>query len=176
VNVTVSEPRAEPSTWVKAVHPGLFVLLAPVLFLVHILEEVPGFLPWLNSVRSPAVPESGYLAGNVPYLLITTVLAVAAASYRRKGPALLLLIWLSYIMFANTLFHVTATVVLRRYCPGLITAVTLYLPYFFWFAGYLRTKFQIPLSVVAGTALFSSWVVYYQWHTVLFEAARRLGI
>lgn len=173
MSVTVSEPRAQPFASITAVRPGLFILLAPVLFLVHILEEVPGFLHWLNSVRSPAVPESGYLAGNLPYLLITTVLAVAAASYRRKGPALVLLVWLSYVMFANTLFHVTATVALRRYCPGLITAVALYLPYFFWFAGYLRTRFQIPASVVAGTAILSTWVVYYQWHTILFEAARR---
>jgi hypothetical protein len=173
VNVTVDESRAEPFAWIAAVRPGLFMLLAPVLFLLHILEEVPGFLHWLNNVRSPAVPESGYLAGNLPFLMITSVLAVAAVSFRRKGPALVLLVWLSYIMFANTLFHVTATLVLGRYCPGLITAVALYLPYYFWFVGYLRTKLQIPTVVVATTALFANLVVYYEWHTVLFEAARR---
>ena len=57
----------------------------------------------------------------------------------------------AYIMFANTLFHINGYLsFLRRYCPALITAVALYLPYYLWFAGYLRTKFQIPASVVAG--------------------------
>jgi hypothetical protein len=151
----------------------LLILLPPVLLLAHLIEETPAFMRWLNSITAHPVREGGFLAGNLPILVITTVLAVAAAFIRRKGPAVILLVWLSYIMFANALFHVAATVVLRKYCPGLITAFALYLPYYFFFAGYVRTRLQIRTSVVAGSALLASVVVYQQWHTVLSAAVRR---
>jgi hypothetical protein len=154
-------------------HLRLLILLPPVLLLVHLIEEAPAFMRWLNSIAARPIPEGSYLLANLPVLLITTVLAVAAAFIRRKGPALFLLVWLSYIMFANALFHVAATVVLRKYCPGLITAFALYLPYYFFFAEYLRTRLQIRTSVVAGSAVLASLVVYQQWHTVLSAAVRR---
>jgi len=159
--------------WIATANPGWIILLAPVLFLVHILEEVPGFLRWLNSITSTPVSEGGLLAANLPSLLITAVLAAATALLRRKGPAVALLFWLSYFMFANTLFHVTATVVLRRYCPGLITAVALYLPYYLWFARYARSGLQIPSGVVVASAGLASFMVYLEWHTVIFATARR---
>jgi hypothetical protein len=130
---------------------------------------------WLNSIRLTSVPESGFLTGNLPFLVITTLLAVCAASIRHKVPALALLIWLSYIMFANTIFHVTATTMLHRYCPGLITAVLLYLPYFFWIVEYFKSRFRIQARTVAAAAVLATLVVYLQWHTVLSEAAHRMS-
>jgi hypothetical protein len=141
--------------------------------LAHILEEAPEFLRWLNTITSPPVPEGNFLAANWPTLLITALLAVAAAFQRHKAPALALLAWLSYFMFANTVFHITATLALRRYCPGSFTAVGLYLPYFFWFAGYVKSRFQSRTRLIAGAAAGSTLVVYLEWHRVILDAVLR---
>jgi hypothetical protein len=156
------------------VRDSWIILLAPVLFWAHIMEEAPRFMRWYNSVVSPPLPESGFVAGNVAPLLITIVLAAAAAWFgwkepRRKEAAFLLLIWLSYFMFANTIFHVTATLALRRYCPGLITAVALYLPYFAWYARYLRTSLSVHALSIGIVSALAVGVVYMQWHKVLFK-------
>jgi hypothetical protein len=76
-------------------------------------------------------------------------------------------------MFANTLFHIAATLALRRYCPGLITSVGLYLPYFFWFSAYVKSRFQTRNRVIAGAAAGSTLLVYLEWHRVILDAALR---
>lgn len=149
--------------------PSAIILLAPVLFWAHIMEEAPGFMRWYNSVVTPPGSESGFIAANVQPLVITTVLAVAAAWIRRKEPAFLLLVWLSYFMFANTIFHVTATLALRRYCPGLITALALYLPFYLWYTRYLRIRLSMHPATIGIVSLLALGVVYLQWHKPLFK-------
>jgi hypothetical protein len=146
------------------------ILLAPVLFWVHIMEEASfGFMRWYNSVVAIHGSESGFLAANFPPLLIMALLAVATAWIRRKEPAFLFLVWLSYFMFANAIFHVTATLALRRYCPGLITALTLYLPYYFWYTQYLRTRLSMHPATIGIVSLLAIGVAYVQWHQPLFK-------
>ena len=67
-------------------------------------ESAEGFMRWYNSVVPVPLPDSGFVTRNLQPLM---VLAVAAAWIRRKEPAFLLLLWLSYLMFANAIFHVT---------------------------------------------------------------------
>jgi Protein of unknown function with HXXEE motif len=152
-----------------AANPSVIILLAPVVFWVHVIEErAEGFMRWYNSVVPVPLPESGFVSRNLQPLVILVVLAVAAAWIRRKEPAFLLLLWLSYFMFANAIFHVTATVALHRYCPGLITALALYLPYYFWYTRYLRTTLSMhPVTIAVVSALAIS-VVYLHWHAELF--------
>ena len=133
------------------------------------MEEAPGFMRWYNSVVTPPGSESGFIAANVQPLIITVVLAIAAAWIRRKEPAFLLLVWLSYFMFANTIFHVTATLALHRYCPGLITALTLYFPFYFWYAWYLRTRLFLRAVTIGIVSALAAGVVYLQWHKALFK-------
>jgi hypothetical protein len=173
METTANEFRRGQIKRVYAINPALLILFAPVVFLAHILEEAPAFTQWLNTITFPPVPEGSFLAANWPTLLITAILAVAAASLPYKAPALTLLVWLSYFMFANTLFHIAATLALRRYCPGLITSVGLYLPYFFWFTAYVKFRFQTRNRVIAGAAAGSTLLVYLEWHRVILDAALR---
>jgi Protein of unknown function with HXXEE motif len=154
----------------EGIHPTAIILLAPVLFWAHVVEEgAGGFMRWYNSVVAVPLPESGFFTRNLQPLEIMVVLAVAAAWIRRKEPAFLLLLWLSYFMFANAIFHVTATVALHRYCPGLITALALYLPYYFWYARYLRTHLSMHAVTIAIVSALAVSVVYLHWHQELFK-------
>ena len=151
------------------IKPRTIILLAPVLFWAHIMEEAPGFMRWYNSVVTPPGSESGFIAANVQSLVITALLAVAAAWIRRKEPAFLLLVWLSYFMFANTIFHVTAILALHRYCPGLITALALYLPFYFWYTRYLRVCLGMRLVTIGIVSALAVGTVYMVWHKALFR-------
>ena len=154
---------------VLAASPSAIILLAPLLFWAHIMEEAPGFMRWYNSVVTPPGSESGFVAANIQPLVITTLLAAFAALIRRKEPAFLLLVWLSFFMFANSIFHITATLALHRYCPGLITALTLYLPYYLWFTRYLRTRLSMHAVTIGIVSALAIGVVYMQWHKALFK-------
>jgi hypothetical protein len=59
-------------------------------------------------------------------------------------------------IFFNVFFHAGATVYFRTYCPGLITALILYLPLFFFVIqralseGLISSKLAIVSFVIAG--------------------------
>jgi hypothetical protein len=132
-------------------------------------EQAGGFMRWYNSVESAPLPESGFVTANLQPLEITVLLAAAAALIRRKGPAFLLLLWISFYMFGNAIFHVTAIVALHRYCPGLITALALYLPYYFWYTRYLRTNLSMQAVTIAMVSTLALGLVYLRWHNELFK-------
>src|SRR5260370_31198116 len=126
------------------------ILLAPVLYAAHVAEEAPGFVGWFNSVVTPGLSQGAFIPANVPPLIVTTLLAAVAARTRRRDASLALLAWIAYYMFANSIFHLTATVVLARHCPGTLTAPALYLPYFCWFVYYLRTQLHIHATLLTA--------------------------
>src|SRR5271163_1591170 len=93
----------------------LLILLAPVIYMAHILEEAPGYIRWLNSVVDHGVPDQGhFFAGNLPSIAVTAVIAVIVAVTLNRAALKVMLAWLSYFMFANAIFHIVATAVLRR--------------------------------------------------------------
>ena len=56
------------------------ILLAPLIYAAHILEEARGYIRWLNSVVDRGVPDQGhFFAGNLPSITITALIAVIAA-------------------------------------------------------------------------------------------------
>ena len=105
-------------------------LLAPVVFVVHVIEEAPSFVPWFNSIVEPDISQPLFLTVNGIGFLITVILSGALAATRSRTAAVADLAWLGSVFFANALFHLTATVALDRYSPGAVTAACLYLPYF----------------------------------------------
>jgi hypothetical protein len=150
-----------------------FVLLAPVLFAAHVLEEAPNFIRWINSFIDRPLPQGGFLAANVFPLAMTAVLAGLCAVFRtRKLPALLLLAWLSHFMFANALFHVAATVVATRYTPGAATAVLFYLPFFYWFVRQLITRLGATFDIVVLITVLAGLPMLLQGYLIVFRHTR----
>jgi hypothetical protein len=149
----------------------VLILLAPLIYAAHILEEAPGYIRWVNSVVDHGYADHGhFFAGNLPSITITALIAVIAAVTLNRGALLAMLAWLSYFMFANAMFHIVATVVLRRYSPGTITAAALYLPYFIWFVVYMRTRF--PAWSIAAVALIFGMPMFIQAYMIVFRGTR----
>jgi hypothetical protein len=104
--------------------------LAPLVVLAHIAEEVPGFLGWASRHVEPEVTVTDFVTLNVIGLLVTVALAVPSVRSRNTVLALALVAWLSFVMLANGILHLTASFLFREYVPGTVTAGLLYLPYF----------------------------------------------
>jgi hypothetical protein len=121
--------------------PALFVTLAkrlrfsqaiwlfPPAFALHILEELPQFPSWAQHYASPAFTRHDYLVLHLGGLgLGTLVVALVSAFPNRVLGFLFFALLLTPGIFYNTLFHAGATAAFGTYCPGLITALVLYLP------------------------------------------------
>ena len=103
------------------------VLLAPLVFALHIAEEAPGFVAWTRlypQVFSPTLSPTAFAITNAIYLSLVVGAAVLCAS--RSAYTL----GLSAIAFllSNAVFHIGATLLTGVYSPGTITAVALYVP------------------------------------------------
>jgi hypothetical protein len=147
------------------------LLLAPLLFGAHVLEEAPGYLDWFNRVAKPPIIADHFLSGQIPPFLITAVLAGLAAWTSKTWALLLLLVWSTHFIFANALYHVIASIATASYSPGLITAVVLYLPFFVWFMAYLRKQGIADWLLLLFVALFGL-PMYLQTYMVSFRGMR----
>ena len=147
-------------------------LLAPLVFIFHVVEEAPTFVNWFNSLVEPNITPRIFLQVNVSVLVITIVLSLLFALSKEKAAAMLFLSWLSLFMFANAIFHIIATLVHARYSPGTVTAVTLYLPYFFWFLSCLHRDFAMNRAAAIAVIFVGSLPMVAHGYLIVFEGSR----
>jgi hypothetical protein len=105
------------------------VLLAPLVFVLHVLEEAPGFVAWFNRLVPRGITESTFFSVNAAGLLITLVLVALVAASHDRASGLALAAWVGFLFLANGLLHLVGTIVHGRYAPGVVTGTLLYLPY-----------------------------------------------
>lgn|SRR5574341_816269 len=108
------------------------VLLAPIIFVCHFLEESPTFVPWFNAHVARGITSDLFWTVNLTALVITLLVVAVEFLSRSSASAILMAGWFGFLMGANALFHIVGGFVDRAYVPGLITAVLLYVPYYSW--------------------------------------------
>lgn len=147
-------------------------LLAPIVFVIHVTEEAPTFVSWFNAHVEPDISEPLFLTVNGVAFVITVVLAAVLAAARDSVPALLDLAWLGFLFFANALFHLTATVVHRSYCPGAVTAALLYLPYFAVLFSVVVKRLRVPWSVALAVTVLGAIPMAVHGYLIVFRGSR----
>ncbi len=155
----------------KNASPSQVILLAPVLFVAHVFEEAPGFVEWFNSLVARGINQGVFLRVNVAAFVIMLALAFILNSMKRKGFAIVALAWLSFLMFANALFHIVGTIV-HGYSPGTVTAVVLYLPYFSWFFWRLKQSSAASALALVITTLIGGLPMAVHGYLIVFEGSR----
>jgi hypothetical protein len=110
----------------------LVPLLAPAVFALHVYEEYPAFVEWMNRRVSVPMTIESFAVVNGAAFVVTLVVAGMAVIWPGRAAAISVIGWLSFLMLANGTLHLLATAIERVYCPGAITAAVLYLPYFAW--------------------------------------------
>ena len=154
--------------------PGVcrLVLLTPVLFVVHVVEEAPGFVEWVNSLVEEDITQQLFIAVNTGGFVVTAVLAVIVALSCSRDAIVLILAWLSFLMLGNTILHVGATVVLGRYSPGVVTSLVLYLPFFFLFLRRALREFRIGFVRAAAVIVVGAFPMLVHGYLIVFRGSR----
>jgi hypothetical protein len=117
---------------------------APVVFLVHDLEEILAIGPWMaahgaelpSAMQPLAMVTRGQLATAVAILFAGMLAATAHGAGRARAgrrPDLFLLA--AGMLIANGMTHLAQAALLRGYTPGVITALLVVAPY-----GYLLAR------------------------------------
>lgn len=147
-------------------------LLAPIIFVLHVIEEAPTFVPWFNSIVEPDISESSFFTVNGVAFFITVALCGALASTREPAIAVVNLAWLGLLMFANALFHLAATVVQHQYTPGVITAAFLYLPYFALLFAVVLRRLRVSWGVALFATALGSLPMAVHGYLIVFRGSR----
>jgi hypothetical protein len=80
--------------------------------------------------------------------------------------------WLSFLMLANALFHITGAVVDGGYVPGLVTAIVLYFPYCGWVAGRVVQSRRVGPGLLAAAAVLGAISMAVHGYRILFLGTR----
>lgn len=133
-------------------------LLAAAL---HVVEEFVwpgGFLAWHRSCRpdiATSITPRFALVTNTFLLGTALLLGLYGAAWRR-GVSLWLV--LAALLASNAVFHLKGAWQLRRYSPGVVTAVVLYLPLCGWgYAHFLRSGSISWSDAILSFALGASY-------------------
>ena len=148
------------------------MLLAIPIFVIHFLEESPGFVAWVNARLSEGITQDLFWTVNLTGLLITLVVVFVAWNAASTGSMLLLAAWLSFLMLANGLFHITAAIVDRAYVPGLVSAALLYLPYSIWMGRELLRTARVSPAALATVVILGAIPMAVHGYRIIFLGTR----
>jgi hypothetical protein len=140
--------------------------------LVHVAEEAPGFVDWFNGLVADGITFPLFAWVNAGGFLITLSVAMLLASSRDKPAALVAIAWLGFLMLGNSIVHITATLVLGRYAPGVVTSLLLYLPFFLWFLVISLDRFRLRLGTALLAAAAGALPMLVHGYFIIFEGQR----
>lgn len=153
-------------------HATRLLLLAPIIFICHFLEEAPGFVQWFNGHVARGITPELFWTVNFSGLVITFIV-VAVQWFSRSGFSLALAVgWLSFLILANAVFHIVGGVVDGRYVPGVVTAILLYLPYYGWlFVKAVKCR-QVEVELLVAVAVLGSLPMLIHGYLIIFRGSR----
>ena len=151
---------------------GLLIILAPFIFTAHFLEESPRFVAWFNAHVHNGITSRLFWNVNISALVITLVVMVIELVEPSFFSAALIVFWFSFLMLANTIFHITGALVDRAYMPGLVTAIILYLPFYFLVVLRLLRKRRLNLRMIIVVAILGSTLMLVHGYLIVFRGSR----
>ena len=126
--------------------------LFPLVFTLHVLEELPRFTSWAQRYASDRFTWHDYIAIHSLGVVVSLLSPAVIWFFPNKAVVFMFFAFVfTPAVFFNTLFHAGATAVSGVYCPGLLTALTLYLPLFYYLS---RLAFREAL-LNDDTAIFA---------------------
>lgn len=150
----------------------MLAIALPFVFAIHVAEEAPGFVGWFNSLVTPDITQQLFLSVNLIAFLITLAIGILVASSRDTGLCMLAVAWVGFLMLANGLFHIVATLVHLRYSPGVMTGSVLYLPMSILFMWAVIRECASSWRTVVLVALAGGVPMYIHGYLIAFRGSR----
>jgi hypothetical protein len=148
------------------------VLIAPVIFILHVLEEAPGFVAWFNSLVPRGITQSLFLTVNAVALVITVLTALLVSASPEPASGLVLAAWVGFLMLANGVLHVVGTIALARYSPGVVTGTFLYFPYGVLLLRRIVRDLEVRPAAVFASAALGAIPMLVHGYLIVFRASR----
>ena len=129
------------------------VWLFPIAYVLHVLEELPRFTAWAMRYANPGFTMRDYLTVHLTGIVVSVAAPLVISYFSNR---FVVFVFFAFVLtpaaFFNILFHAGATVVFGVYCPGLITALTVYpVVWLLLSRSALREKLlSLPLALVSG--------------------------
>jgi hypothetical protein len=129
------------------------VWLVPVAFAAHVAEEAPGFTAWARRHGSSRYSQADFIRNNALGLAMT----VAGSALVSRAPTRAVVFSyfatvLTQQALFNTLFHTGTTVAYREYSPGLVSALSGFLPVWWHLSRLARREGLLSPSGELGAA------------------------
>lgn len=142
------EALGAPAAWPFLLPFGVYVL--------HTLEELPGFASWATRHFGPETT-STFAAYHIPLMLVVLACSWQAARTGR-GAWVVLTTAFQWQFAVNALFHLTTWIALGDYSPGAVTAATVSLPATAYYLAWLRRHHHLGTrrltgALIAGTLI-----------------------
>lgn len=138
----------QKTAWASRLGFRQLVWLFPIAYALHVFEELPRFTTWAVRYANPTFRMRDYL---IIHLTGIAVAVAAPLAIRYFSNRLVIFAFFTFVFtpaaFFNIFFHLGATVVLGVYCPGLITALTVYPVVFFLITRTAVRERLIPASL-----------------------------
>jgi Protein of unknown function with HXXEE motif len=148
------------------------VLLAPLIFVCHFLEESPRFVEWFNSHVTRGITSELFLSVNISALVITLIVVGIEWLSRSAFSLTMVIAWLGFLMLANAILHIAGGLVDKQYVPGLGTAVVLYIPYYSWLFLKAVKSERVSATVLFVAAVIGSIPMLIHGYLILFRGSR----
>ena len=142
---------------------------------LHIIEEFAfpgGFKAWWCAYKPDiAASVSNRFLIIINGILIAFSVIVALAFSTPKGNAVAAWLTLAALLFSNAIFHIIGAIQTKRYSPGMISGIVLYIPLaIYGFAHFLRSG-----QASTGTALLA-FAIGGSYHFISFANHRRRAL
>ncbi len=149
------------------ISPTVIRWLPLVAIALHLIEEFawPGGFPewyrWYRPERAASVTTAFLVRINA--LFVAMALVAGVMGFKPYGVAVWLVV--ASIAAANGAFHIWATILRRRYSPGVVTGCIVYLPLaVFGFLYFWREGFAEPSILVQAALIGPAYNIYAAWN------------
>jgi len=105
-------------------------------------------------------------------VFITAIVVTLEWAGGTTATAILVVAWLSGVMFANALFHVAGALADRAYMPGVVTALLLYLPFYSTIVTRMVRSRRLSLRQATTAAIFGALPMLIHGYLIVFRGSR----
>lgn len=151
---------------------GKPLLLAPLIFAAHFLEEAPGFVAWFNAHVPRGIDQDLFWTVNFAALIITLVVVAIEWLAPSGFAAGMVVLWVGFLMLANAFLHIVASIADGAYMPGLVTAVVLYLPFSAWILKRVLDSRRLGVTQVVAITIVGMIPMLAHGYLIVFRASR----
>ncbi|TCP54253.1 uncharacterized protein with HXXEE motif [Tamaricihabitans halophyticus] len=132
-------------------------LLPFVVYVLHTLEELPGFASWASTHFGPETTDT-FAAYHIPLMLLVLLCSWRAMRTGHHGGWVVMATAFQWQFAVNAVFHLTSWIVLGDYAPGAVTGAVVAIPatvfYFTWLRRQSRaSSTEIALAILIGTVI-----------------------